>query len=58
MIDIAFEELGLSELSAVSNPENIRSQNVMRRLGMTYQGQTEAYYGQRLDLFKITVLNH
>ena len=53
LIDIAFNELGLSELSAVTNPHNRRSQNVARRLGMNYQGQTEAYYGQTLDLFKI-----
>jgi len=54
MVDIAFNELGLSELSAVTNPDNIRSQNVALRLGMQYQGRTDAYYGQTLDLFKIT----
>lgn len=54
MINIAFNDLGLTELSAVTNPENTRSQNVARRLGMAYQGRTEAYYGQTVDLFKIT----
>ena len=31
-----FEELRLDEIVAVTVPANIRSQQVMRRLGMTY----------------------
>jgi RimJ/RimL family protein N-acetyltransferase len=53
MIEIAFDELKIGELSAVTDPENVRSQNVARRLGMTHIGQTDAYYGQTVELFKI-----
>ena len=53
MIDIAFNELGIKELSAVTALDNARSQNVARRLGMKHVGQTDAYYGQTVELFKI-----
>ena len=35
-LEHGFEELGLEEIVAVTIPANIRSQQVMRRLGMTY----------------------
>ena len=53
MIEIAFCEVGIHELSAVTSPDNIRSQKVARRLGMVHVGQTDAYYGQTVELFKI-----
>ena len=53
MIEIAFDNLGIAELSAVTAPGNDRSQNVARRLGMSHLGQTDAYYGQTVELFKI-----
>jgi ribosomal-protein-alanine N-acetyltransferase len=53
MIEIAFHELGIRELSAVTAPDNVRSQSVARRLGMMHVGQTDAYYGQTVELFKI-----
>lgn len=54
LIEIAFDELDVPELFAVTRPDNTRSQNVALRLGMAYQGRTDAYYGQTLDLFKIS----
>ena len=53
MIEMAFRELGIRELFAVTAPDNVRSQSVARRLGMTHVGQTDAYYGQNVELFKI-----
>ncbi len=54
MIELAFNEIGIQELWAVTALENTRSQSVARRLGMTHFGQTDAYYGQTVELFKIT----
>ena len=53
MIEIAFKDLGVGELSAVTGIDNVRSQSVALRLGMVHVGQTDAYYGQTLELFKI-----
>lgn len=53
MIEIAFNDLKIPELSAVTGLDNQRSQNVARRLDMTHVGQTDAYYGQTVELFKI-----
>jgi RimJ/RimL family protein N-acetyltransferase len=53
MIEIAFGELGIKELSAVTGLDNVRSQKVARRLGLQHIGQTDAYYGQTVELFKI-----
>lgn len=36
LLKYAFEELGLEEIVAVTVPQNIKSQSVMKRLGMTY----------------------
>lgn len=54
LVQLAFEEHGQREVFAVTDPTNVRSQNVTRRIGMDYVGQTDAYYGLTLDLFKIT----
>ena len=56
MIEIAFDEIGVSELNAVTALDNVASQSVARRLGMAHVGQTDAYYGQTVELFKI--INH
>jgi len=53
MIEIAFNDLNLHELSAVTGLENSKSQNVATRLGLQYMGETDAYYGQTVSLFKI-----
>jgi ribosomal-protein-alanine N-acetyltransferase len=39
-----FGELGLHEIVAVTRPDNLRSQRVMQKLGMTYEGRA-VYYG-------------
>jgi RimJ/RimL family protein N-acetyltransferase len=42
---------GLSEVVAVTHPDNTASQAVCRRLGMTHVGQTDRYYDVRCELF-------
>lgn len=42
---------GLSQVVAVTFPENTASQRVARRIGMTHEGQTERFYNARCELF-------
>jgi RimJ/RimL family protein N-acetyltransferase len=44
----------LDSVLAVTDPDNIRSQAVCRRLGMRHLGQTTNYYGLTLELFELT----
>lgn len=37
--------LGLKELHAIAYPENIASLRIMQRIGMSYMGPTDRYYG-------------
>lgn len=51
----AFDTLALSILLSVSNPHNLRSVGVMKRLGMRYDGITTRYYrGTEMVLYKLT----
>ncbi|MDB4777943.1 GNAT family N-acetyltransferase [bacterium] len=52
LIRIGFDQ-GLSVVYAVTDLENSASQAVCKRLGMKNLGQSEKYYGQRLELFEI-----
>lgn len=52
LIRIGFDA-GLSVIYAVTGLENAASQAVCRRLGMTYVGRTQEYYGQELELFEV-----
>ena len=45
---------GLTEVFAVTYPENAASQAVCRRLGMTYLGPTDRYYDLTCELFRVT----
>jgi RimJ/RimL family protein N-acetyltransferase len=46
-----FGTVGLDVVYAVIVKENEASLAVARRLGMTYEGPTERYYGKELELF-------
>jgi len=43
---------GLPRVIAVTNPENVASQAVCRRLGMTHLGRTTRYYDSAKELFE------
>ena len=53
-LQYAFGELGLDEIIAVVAPGNLASAAVALRLGMEPHGQTDAWYGQLLDRFRMT----
>jgi RimJ/RimL family protein N-acetyltransferase len=44
----------LDSVVALTDPGNIRSMRVCRRLGMRHLGQTSQYYGLTLELFELT----
>jgi RimJ/RimL family protein N-acetyltransferase len=46
-------DAGLERIIAITYPGNEPSQAVCRRLGMTHQGLTTAYYGIEAELFTI-----
>ncbi|MBN9500672.1 MAG: hypothetical protein BGO01_07240 [Armatimonadetes bacterium 55-13] len=48
---VGFEERGLTEIHAIAYAENLRSLEVMKRLGMTYLGPTSDYYGVTAEHF-------
>ncbi len=54
LLRIGFETVGLDEVLAVCRTDNEKSMAVMRRIGMTHVGQTEQYYPQLVELWKIT----
>ncbi|MBL8152539.1 MAG: GNAT family N-acetyltransferase [Anaerolineae bacterium] len=47
-----FEVGRLKTILALAEPENIASQRVMAKIGMTYQGITERYYQHALVLYR------
>ncbi|MDQ1687402.1 MAG: hypothetical protein QOK42_377 [Frankiaceae bacterium] len=47
-------DAGLARVIALTYPDNEPSQAVCRRLGMTHEGLSRAYYGIEADLFSIT----
>ncbi|WP_116246836.1 GNAT family N-acetyltransferase [Nocardiopsis sp. FIRDI 009] len=50
--DWAFKQ-GIEEVFAVARPDNERAIAVARRLGMEWVGETEKYYGMRLQVFRM-----
>ena len=54
ILNYGFTELTLPTIYAVTTSDNIRSQQVMARLGMQSLGSTDAYYDQSLQLYRLT----
>ncbi|MDQ6649565.1 MAG: GNAT family N-acetyltransferase [Actinomycetota bacterium] len=52
-LDLGWRHYGRSEIYAVVNPANHRSQAVARRLGMSQLARTTRFYGVELDLFRL-----
>ena len=53
VIDRGFR-LGLPEVFAIVVPDNVRSQRVCRRLGMTHLGRTTRYHDTEHELFQLS----
>lgn len=49
----AFEDLGLERIVAVTRPENVASRNVLTKIGMTYLGLVDRYYGRETTYFEL-----
>ena len=54
IIDYAAERIGASYLVAVADPENIPSQRVMQRLGMTYKA-IEQHYDEPCVVYELNI---
>jgi RimJ/RimL family protein N-acetyltransferase len=52
LIDRAFG-LDIDEVFALVRPNNTRGAATARRLGMTWVGETDKYYGLRLNVFRL-----
>jgi RimJ/RimL family protein N-acetyltransferase len=50
----AFEDAGLSEVFAVVRPGNGPGVATARRIGMTWVGETDKYYGLSLQVYRLT----
>jgi RimJ/RimL family protein N-acetyltransferase len=48
-----FEDRGLERIVGVTHPDNIASQNVLRKAGLTYLGLVNRYYGRETTYFEI-----
>ena len=49
---------GLTEIVAVTSSQNLASQAVAQRLGMSHQGSTDRYYDTVCELFTLTLEPH
>ncbi|TFD06468.1 GNAT family N-acetyltransferase [Cryobacterium sp. TMT1-66-1] len=45
--------MGLDRISAVTNKDNVASQAVAQRIGMTHKGTTSDYYNAECELFSV-----
>jgi RimJ/RimL family protein N-acetyltransferase len=45
---------GLEAVHAVTHPDNVASQRLCRRLGMSHLGRTDRYYDMTCELFRVT----
>ena len=51
-LKFGFESLGLSQIIGLTHPENMASQHVLEKCGMTYVDQKE-YFGMKLSRFTV-----
>ena len=50
-----FEDRGLARIVGVTHPDNVASQNVLRKAGLTYLGLVDRYYKRELTYFELLV---
>lgn len=58
VLKYGFQELQLPTIYAITAPDNIRSQQVMSRLGMQSLGLTDDYYHRTLKLYSLAATNY
>ena len=49
-----FETCNLPEIYGLAFPDNVPSQNVLRKIGMVYEGTTDRFYNEHFECFSIT----
>ena len=49
-----FDRLAVEELHAIAYPENKSSLRIMQKIGMTYQGSTDRFYGVTAEHYVIS----
>ena len=49
----AFQEQGVYEVFSVVRPRNRRAEAIAKRLGMEWVGETDKYYGLRLQVYRL-----
>ena len=49
-----FEACNLAEIYGLAFPDNQPSQNVLRKLGMVYEGNTNRFYNEHFDCYRLT----
>lgn len=53
-VQYGFEECKLKEIYGLAFPPNEASQNVLRKIGMTYEGMTDRFYNEHFACYRIT----
>jgi len=53
LIRYGFEELRLERIVGVTHPDNVASQSVLRKAGLTYLGLVKRYYGRETTYFEL-----
>ena len=53
-VKYGFEECELDEIYGLAFPPNEASQNVLRKIGMTYEGVTDRFYNEHFACYRIT----
>jgi ribosomal-protein-alanine N-acetyltransferase len=51
IMEYGFEKLNLSRLICMIDPENVASQRVAERIGMTFEKKVDGYEGDNLPFF-------
>jgi RimJ/RimL family protein N-acetyltransferase len=57
LVRYGFEDLGLERIVGVTRPLNMASRNVLTKLGMTYLGLVNRYYGKETTYFELLRAN-
>ncbi|MGB0982856.1 MAG: GNAT family N-acetyltransferase [Saprospiraceae bacterium] len=54
LLEYALNDLGITRIVAVTNPENIASSHVLQKLGLLYE-KTDAFYNETCKYYGLTI---